>query len=78
MYGYDNNNGIAEGSHLSVRFPNDNSRIKSGASGWYRTRSADVSTSFGVCYVTTMGSYESADAYAYAGYYGIAPLIVLH
>ena len=38
MFGL-NNSGISEGSYLSVRYPDNNSRIKNGAFGWYLMRS---------------------------------------
>ena len=73
--GYGNINGIAEGSHLSVRFPNDNSRIKSGAKYWMRSLSIDGASGDG-SYVSNSGSnnYNSACN----GNVGIAPIIVLH
>ena len=76
MFGY-KNNGIAEGCHLSVRFPNDNSRIKQcdGYSDWYWLRShADDSCSI----IAIFPRGRSLSGYAFTGACGITPLIVLH
>ena len=47
--GYGNNNGIAEGTHLSIKYPDTNSRIKSGTEyNYYWMRSSDVDSSYTV------------------------------
>ena len=74
MFGL-NNSGISEGRHLSVRYPDNNSRIKSGAFGWYLMRSPSVYNSFNVRYVYGDGYDNYGNAYN--GSYGIAPLIVI-
>lgn len=79
MFGY-NNSGITEGTHLSIRYPDKNSRIKSGTnSNYYWMRSTDVRVSVS----TTFVWYIDDDGYSSSGFvcssdYGIAPLIVLH
>ena len=75
MFGL-NNSGISEGRHLSIRYPDNNSRIKSGAFGWYLMRSPSVYNSFNVRYVYGDGYDNYGNAYN--GSYGIATLIVLH
>ena len=72
--GYGNINGIAEGSHLYIRYPDNNSRIKSGLY-WMRSLSVDGASGDG-SYVSKSGynNYGSACN----GSVGIAPIIVLH
>lgn len=74
--GFGNNNEIAEGTHLSVRYPDNNSRNKSGANGLYWMRSTEASSSYNVWLVDS-DSIEGAN-YAYSSDIGITPLVVLH
>ena len=68
----------SEGSHLSVRYPDNNSRIKSGADGIYWTRSpyAVMKSSLVLCVIQN-GESSYSHIMASSGY-GIAPIIVLH
>ena len=77
--GYGNNSDIAEGTHLSIKYTDNISRIKSSSSGEndnYWTRSPFVDSSRSVWFVNTAG--RNRYDYAYYGKYGIAPLVVLH
>lgn len=74
--GYGNVNGIAEGGHLSVRYPDNNSKIKSGANNYYWMRSPANDISSSVRCVDGSGGILGGDAYV--GNRGIAPIIVLH
>ena len=76
--GFGNNNGIAEGTHLSVRYPDDNSRNKS-KDGWkyYWMRSPYVGISSIACSVWRVVNGYSNNDYAFRGDYGLVPLIVL-
>ena len=76
--GFGSNNKIAEGSHLSVRYPDDNSRIKRIADGIYWTRSPyPVMKSSLVFCVLASGVSSDSSIMASSGH-GIAPIIVLH
>ena len=73
-----------EGSHLSIRYPDDNSRIKSGADNnyWTRTPVDKNNVTYSVYYINNTGNrsaglYYSPTLYADSNY-GIAPIIVLH
>ena len=68
----------SEGSHLSIRYPDANSRIKSGADGIYWTRSpyAVMKSSLVLC-VLQNGESSYSHIMASSGC-GIAPIIVLH
>jgi hypothetical protein len=77
-----NNNRIAEGIHLSIRYPNINSsRIKSGALAyWMRSpylSSPYADSSYFVRIIFEDGAIEHL-GYAYGSGIGLAPLIVLH
>lgn len=78
MTGY-NNNEIAEGTWLSVKYKDDNSRIKStkdGAMGEvYWTRSPFTSKSAFVTCISDYGWPRSDEAFVVDG---VAPIIVLH
>ena len=77
--GYGNNGDIAEGTHLSIKYTDNISRIKSSSSGEndnYWMRSPFVDSSRSVWFVNTAG--RNRYDYAYYGKYGIAPIIVLH
>ena len=70
----------SEGSHLSVRYPDNNSRIKqlNGSNDIYYTRSPyDVMKSSLVLCVLQSGESSFSHLMASSGY-GIAPIIVLH
>ena len=69
-----------EGSHLSIRYPDANSRIKSGEDGIYWTRSPyKVMYPQSVYYINATGNNGSGAFYMSASTnYGIAPIIVLH
>ena len=69
-----------EGSHLSIRYPDANSRIKSGEDGIYWTRSPyGVMYPQSVYYINATGNNGSGAFYMSANTnYGIAPIIVLH
>ena len=69
-----------EGNHLSIRYPDANSRIKSGANGIYWTRSPyRVMYPQNVYYINATGNNGSGAFYTSANTnYGIAPIIVLH
>ena len=66
-----------ESRHLSVRFPNDNSRIKQydGYSDWYWLRS-HAGDSCSIIAIFPRG--RSLSGYAFTSACGITPLIVLH
>ena len=72
--------GTGEGSHLSIRYPDANSRIKSGEDGIYWTRSPyRVMYPQSVYYINATGNNGSGAFYMSANTnYGIAPIIVLH
>ena len=72
--------GSGEGSHLSIRYPDANSRIKSGEDGIYWTRSPyRVMYPQSVYYINATGNNGSGVFYMSANTnYGIAPIIVLH
>ena len=77
--GYGNNGDIAEGTHLSIKYTDNISRIKINSSGEnynYWTRSPFVDSSRSVWFVNTAG--RNRYDYAYYGKYGLAPLLVLH
>ena len=80
--GFGNNEGIAEGAHLSIKYPDPYPdyypRIKSGADGWYWMRSprVDVDLSYRVWYINDVG--DARDDGAIYGNIGLAPLVVLH
>ena len=80
--GFVNSNGTAEGSHLSVRYPNANSRIKqwNGSADIYWTRSPyRVKSSAYVYFINAEGNNGSGTSYTSAtSNFGIAPIIVLH
>ena len=63
--------------HLSVRFPNDNSRIKQydGYSDWYWFRS-NTGDSCNIIAIFPRG--RSLSGYAFTGACVITPLIILH
>ena len=73
-----------EGSHLSIRYPDDNSRIKSGADSNYWTRTPGVKNNVSqlVYYINNTGNRSAGLYYSperdAASNYGIAPIIVLH
>ena len=73
-----------EGSHLSIRYPDDNSRIKSGADNNYWTRTPGVKNNVSqlVYYINNTGNRSAGLYYSpvldAASNYGIAPIIVLH
>ena len=70
----------SEGSHLSVRYPDNNSRIKqlNGSNDIYYTRSPyDVMKASLVLCVLQSGESSFSHLMASSGY-GIAPIIVLH
>ena len=75
--GLENN---SEGSHLSVRYPDNNSRIKqgNGSDNIYYTRSpyTIMKSSVVIC-VLQNGESSFSHLMAFSGY-GIAPIIVLH
>ena len=68
---------IEEGSHLSVRYPDNNSIIKKwyGSSYYYWLRSPVADTSYYTIIIDGVG--EKYSDYVYREY-GIAPIIVLH
>ena len=68
---------IPEGTHLSIRYPDDNSRIKSGQGISYWTRSPSNWDSSANVRAIADGGYGEAD-YAYNSTRGIAPIIVIH
>ena len=72
--GYGKINGIAEGTHLSVKYPDIDSKIKNYQYYWMRSTydGSDTST---MSYINNTG--RVFDELAYCGY-GIAPIIVLH
>ena len=72
--GYGKINGIAEGTHLSVKYPDIDSKIKNYQYYWMRS-TYDGSDTFKVSYINSAG--RVFDEWAYCGY-GIAPIIVLH
>ena len=72
--GYGKINGIAEGTHLSVKYPDIDSKIKNYQYYWMRS-TYDGSDTFTMSYINNTGSVF--DELAYCGY-GIAPIIVLH
>ena len=78
--GFGSNNKIAEGSHLSVRYPDNNSRIKqwNGSNDVYYTRSPyyTMKSSLVLC-VLPSGESSFSHIMASSGN-GIAPIIVLH
>ena len=80
--GFVNSNGTGEGSHLSVRYPDANSRIKqwNGSAYIYWTRSPyRVKSSAYVYYINAEGNNGSGAYYTSAtANFGIAPIIVLH
>ena len=69
-----------EGSHLSIRYPDANSRIKSGADGIYWTRSPyAVMNPQNVGFINAEGNSPNYTFFTGASAdYGIAPIIVLH
>ena len=73
-----------EGRHLSIRYPDANSRIKqwNGSDDYYWTRSnykVMSSTSANVFYINATGNNGSGSFHTSAATnYGIAPIIVLH
>ena len=69
-----------EGSHLSIRYPDANSRIKSGADGIYWTRSPyRAMYPQAVYYINTEGNNGSGSFNtAAATDFGITPIIVIH
>ena len=69
-----------EGSHLSIRYPDANSRIKSGADGIYWMRSHYVVMNpHNVGYINPEGNYPNYVFFIGASAdNGIAPIIVLH
>ena len=73
-----------EGSHLSIRYPDANSRIKqwNGSDDYYWTRSnykVMSSTSANVFYINATGNNGSGSFHTSAATnYGIVPIIVLH
>ena len=72
--GYGKINGIAEGTHLSVKYPDIDSKIKNYQYYWMRS-TYDGSDTFTMSYLNnTRGVFDEC---AYCGY-GIAPIIVLH
>ena len=72
--GYGKINGIAEGTHLSVKYPDIDSKIKNYQYYWMRS-TYDGSDTFTMSYINNAG--RVFDDGAYCGY-GIAPIIVLH
>ena len=72
--GYGKINGIAEGTHLSVKYPDIDSKIKNYQYYWMRS-TYDGSDTFTMSYINNTG--RVFDELAYCGY-GIAPIIVLH
>ena len=69
-----------EGSHLSIRYPDANSRIKSGADGIYWTRSPyTVMNPHNVGYINADGNSPNYTFFIGASAdNGITPIIVLH
>ena len=78
--GLGNNGNVAEGTHLSVRYPDDNSRRKfvTGAQGSYWLRSPDTDSNNVKRIITISGRPNYLSNKAYSGQDGIAPIIVLH
>ena len=76
MYG-SNNNGIAEGTYLSLRYTDDNSRKKTGANSWYWMRSPAINyQDYGTRIISSDGFNGTQPPGNVDG--GIAPIIVLH
>ena len=76
MYG-SNNNGIAEGIYLSLRYTDDNSRKKTGANSWYWMRSPAINyQDYGTRIISSDGFNGTQPPGNGDG--GIAPIIVLH
>ena len=76
MYG-SNNNGIAEGTYLSLRYTDDNSRKKTGANSWYWMRSPAINyQDYGTRIISSDGFNGTQPPGNGDG--GIAPIIVLH
>jgi hypothetical protein len=72
----DSNN--PEGNHLDKMFKDDNSRIKSGANGWYWMRGPDPAVTSHLYYIDVDGNFDNAEyQMACDARGGIAPLIVL-
>ena len=78
--GLGKNGNVAEGTHLSVRYPDDNSRRKfiTGAQGSYWLRSPDTDSNKVKRITTISGRPYYLSNKAYSGQDGIAPIIVLH
>ena len=78
MFG-SNNNGIAEGTHLSLKYKDASSRIKqwNGSNDYYWMRSPFVAYSFNVK-VVSLDGYDNVYRNPYLSDTGIAPIIVLH
>ena len=75
--GYGNNNGITEGTPLSLRYSDPDSKIKSGANGSYWVRSPLTDTS-NLGNIINYDGLISRNPPVYRGDSGIAPIIVLH
>ena len=67
---------IPEGTHLSIRYPDYDSRIKSGTSGSYWMRSPEPSWSFNVKFINVDSS--NSNDQAFNGTIGIVSIIVIH
>ena len=77
MFG-ENNSGISEGSYLSLRYTDVNSRKKTGANSWYWMRSPELDyTDYNTRIITSDGYEDDPDGPC-DGNGGIAPIIVLH
>ena len=70
------NNGIYEGTYLSLKFPNNNARKKTDLQGLYWLRSPECTYGQMVRCIYDDGRYNYGEAYD--GGYGITPIIVLH
>lgn len=77
MFG-ENNSGISEGSYLSLRYTDDNSRKKTGANSWYWMRSPSLGTFYYSTRLISSYGYEDRPEGPCDGNGGIAPIIVLH
>lgn len=76
--GFGNNNAIPEGAHLSIKYPDNNSKIKTGTGyDYYLMRSPLVEKSSRVWYLLDSGDLLMY-CYANESLFGIAPLVVLH
>ena len=70
----------SEGSHLSVRYPDNNSRIKqwNGSNDIYYTRSPYYTMKSSLVFCVLQSGESSFSSLMASSGYGIAPIIVLH